>query len=411
MLQRIYFVVFLFSLTSTALWATPSVDLEMLLQRSNTNHPDNILFNQRLQSTQAMQTGQVYLPNPMLAYEEMAGSGMGAMKELKWEFRQRLPFPWKTYLGRQMYEREAQAIQAEWQQNQKRRKAEITIEYFRWLAVIKKLRIKKEQELLLSQMIAVQRTRYLAQKVSQVELVALQIERGTLLTEVTELEAEVRNQQVRLEILVGPGESLEGREPKEIKLALLDFKSRPAAELEAMLEKNNSELNAAKLMSERGELGASQGRVGWIPDLEVMISERKDNNTGARTTGWEIGIEIPLWLGGELRAMQGRSHSEAVMAETLYREQRRKNLLEVSALLNDQKQLRKQLELMEGGLVQWAGQNVQSARTAYQTGKLEYASFLALMQSAYQNLIAYEDLKIKVLENQEKIKLLLGEKV
>lgn len=389
------------------LFALPSVTLESLQERAKTNHPEHQIFELRHHSTSAMLAGEVYLPSPMLSYEEMTGAGMIGMKQSTWQLRQRVPFLAKTYLGRELYARETQAIHYEMEQAQKNRFSKITTEYFRWLAVKKKLKIKKEEEILLSQLIAVQQTRYLSQKVSQVELVALQIERGNLLTEITELEAEDKKQQTTLEILSGPGDHLRGLEPKDLKLSLTPLLDSDEARINEQMERSNSELFASKEMAERGRTSVTKAKVSWVPDLEIMITKRT-NDLGDKQSGWQLGLEIPLWLAGEQRARVNQARAEASGAELAYEEKKRQLLLEAQTLINDQRQLRKQLELMENGLVQWSNQNVKSARVAYQTGKLEYASFLALMQSAYQTLVSYEDLKVKVLENQEQLHVLMG---
>ena len=403
------FLLFFITVISLSSWSAPTVSLGDLLENSRNKHPDNRLFEQRGLQIQAMLTGEPYLPSPMLFYEKMSSSGMDAMNETKWEFRQKIPFLWKTYLTRNMYNEEINSVFSEWEQNQKERKARLTTEFFRWLAIKRKLKIKKDQEMLLTQMIAVQRTRYVSQKVSQVELVALQIERGNLLTEIAELEAEWKKQQVLVEEFAGPGISLKEAQPSDEPLKLQELGSWTTENLVELIEKNNSEVKANLAMVERGDLNVRQARAGWFPDLEIMLSERKDD-AGSVKRGWEVGIEIPLWLANERRSQIGQAKAEAVLSQTRYLELKRKTLLEVESLLTEQKQLRRQLELMENGLVQWSNQNVQSARTAYQTGKLEYASFLALMQSAYQTLIDYEDLKVKVLENQEQLQLFIGGK-
>lgn len=387
------------------LWALPTISLKALLERSKDSHPDNLIYEQRIRAIEAMQSGEVALPNPMISYEQMTASGMSSMKETKWEIKQRLPFPLKTYFTFQMYALEIESLQAELKQSQIQREAKISTEYFRWLSFHKKLRLKKEQEILLSQMIAVQRTRYVTQKVSQVELVALQIERGNILQELSMIEAELANQTAKVGILVGPGENLKNFDPKDEKLPLASFQAQ--ADIADYLEVNNSELRAMKLMSEREEKSLSQSKAGWVPDLELMLSERNDD-LGTKRRGWQVGIEIPLWLGSEQRAKVNQARAAYQTSQARFAEQKRKMQLEVEAMLAEQIQLKRQLELMENGLVQWSGQNVQSAKTAYQTGKLEYASFLALMQSAYQTLSEYEDLKIKVLENQEQLGIIFG---
>jgi outer membrane protein TolC len=106
-------------------------------------------------------------------------------------------------------------------------------------------------------------------------------------------------------------------------------------------------------------------------------------------------MEIPLWWAGEQRAQMRQARAEAENLQTAVAEKKRQLVLEAEMAVREQKQLRKQLELMENGLVQWSNQNVKSARMAYQTGKLEYANFLALIQSAYQTLVSYEDLKVR----------------
>ncbi len=391
----------------TLSWAAPKVTLKALLDRSRTSHPEDVMYEQRIRNAEAMQAGEISLPNPMISYEQMTATGMSSMKETKWEFKQRIPFPWKTYLSYEMYSAEIQSLEAELRQIQIQREAKLITEYFRWLSLHKKLLLKKEQEILLTQLIAVQRTRYVAQKVSQVELVALQIERGNILKEISMLEADLAQQSTKVEILAGPGDNLKNMEPKDEKIPMGSSREWTSSTIAEQIEMNNAELRAMKSMSAREEKSVSQTKSGWVPDLELMLTQ-KDDDLGTKRRGWQIGVEIPLWLGGEQRAKINQAKANLQTAQTKFNEQKRKMQLEAEAMLTEQVQLKRQLELLENGLVQWSGQNVQSAKTAYQTGRLEYASFLALMQSAYQTLSDYEDLKVKILENQEQIGIIFG---
>lgn len=402
--------IFLFTILifkSLFAWSKAVVDLQSLLERTQKSHPDNFLFEQRLHSISAMRTGEVYLPSPMLSFGTMNTAGMNPMKEEMWEFRQKIPFVYKTYLSRSMLDREFESINSEWQQNQRVRQAQLTTEFYRWLGVQQKLKHRKDQEVLLTQLIAVQRTRYISQKVTQVELVALQIERGNLLNEIAALEAELAEQRAKVESLAGPGDSLKDREPKAEKLPLLPLAAWKEESIPEYLERNNAELKALELMRDKNDLSVSRSRAGWVPDFEVMLSFRRDD-VGDEKKTWQVGIEIPLWFAGEQRGRVGQARAESSGAQTRFQEQKRQLVLEAESQLKKRVQLRRQLDLMENGLVQWSSQNVQSARTAYQTGKLEYAGFLALMQSSFQTLLAYEDLKVSVLENQERLKLMLG---
>jgi outer membrane protein TolC len=392
---------------SALLWAAPAITLKALLDRSRFVHPEDVIYEQRIRAVEAMQSGEISFPNPMISYEQMTASGMSSMKETKWEFKQRIPFPWKTYLSYEMYASEIQALEAELKQIQILRVAKLTTEYFRWLSLHKKLRLKKEQEILLTQLIAVQRTRYIAQKVSQVELVALQIQRGNILKEISMLEVDLAQQSSKVEMIVGPGENLKNLEPKDEKIPTTSSRTWTPSTIAEHIEMNNAELRAIKFMSVREEKAVSQSKSGWVPELELMLTQ-KDDDLGTKRRGWQIGVEIPLWLGGEQRAKVNQAKAALHSAQTNLSEQKRKMQLEAEAMLVVQVQLKRQLELLENGLVQWSGQNVQSAKTAYQTGRLEYASFLALMQSAYQTLSDYEDLKVKILENQEQIGIIFG---
>lgn len=398
---------FITSIIPGSLWASQIISLQTLLTRSAENHPDDILLRARQNGIEGMKTGEVSLPNPMVSYEEMTSSGMSSMKETKWELTQKIPFPIKTYFTWQLYNRELEAVAEELLQNQKLREANLTVEYFRWLSLVKKIKLKKEQESLLSQLIAVQRTRYVAQKVTQVELVALQIERGNLLNELTELEAKLSQQIAQVETLAGPGDSLNNLEPKDEKLVFNSFSQEPIATIEKKLDEQNHELRSLKIMSQKEESAVAKAQGSWIPDLEIMLNQRKDD-FGTKKQAWQVGIEIPLWFGGEQRSQIQLAKANSLVSSTKYQETKRKMVLDFNTVMSEQAAIKKQLELMENGLVQWSSQNVQSARIAYQTGKLEYASFLALMQSAYQTLANYEDLKVKALENQSKIQVLLG---
>jgi outer membrane protein TolC len=221
------------------------------------------------------------------------------------------------------------------------------------------------------------------------------------------MEAELLAQKIKVETLAGPGDSLKEAEPKDEKRPPLNLPALNKDSLGAYLAEHNRELRALKAQAEKSDRQLSRSHSGWWPDVELMLRE-KDDHAGTKTRSWQVGVEIPLWLGAEQRAQISQAKAEATSASIRYEEQLRRLSLEAQSLLAEREQLQKQMGLMENGLVQWSGQNVQSARTAYQTGKIEYANFLALIQSAYETLAKYEDLKVKTLENQERLKLLFG---
>lgn len=410
MTRKLFLQGYLFFLLPTAVLGTPVVSLKTLVERSQNQHPESQLYMSRMHSTTAMQMETLTLPNPMLSYEQMTATGMSSMKETKWEFRQKIPFPVKTYFSYELLKKEMDSIAAEQEQNQRQRESQLAIEYFRWLSLNKLRNLKKEQEILLKQLIEVQRTRYVSQKVSQVEVVALQIERGNLMNELSRLEAELTSQKVKVEALAGPGTSLQQVEPVDEKVVVLELKVMDRELLAKKLEAANAELKALQLMAERGEALVSRSNAGWFPDLELMLTEKEDDQ-GTKRRGWQLGFEIPLWLAGEQRAKVNQARAESQSSQIRYQEQKRRLVLEAENLLSEHMQLRQQMELMENGLVQWSTQNVRSARTAYQTGSLDYASFLALIQSAYRTLEGYEEIKVRFIEKQEQIKLLFGGKV
>lgn len=383
------------------------ISLDALIENSQKFHPENEIFDQRISATKYLQFGMTSIPNPMISYEEMKSSGMNPMTESIWEFRQKLSLPFKYSMINKIYSKDIESIKIEKDFFLKNRLANLKIEYFRWLSLHRKIAIKKEQETLLTQLIAVQKTRYISQKVTQVEVVALQIERGLLIAELSSLEIAKSNQRSIIQLLTGPGLNLDQTEPKNLKLNLAEIKIWSVSDLESQIEESNLELNVKRKIVEKSEFSLSQKKENWIPDLELMLTKREDS-IGNKKFGWQIGFEIPLWLGGEQRGNISQAKANSIEAKVQFDELKRKIFLDVQAKVFEQKQLRQQLEIMENGLLQWSRQNVLSARTAYQTGKLEYSGFLALMQSSFQTLNAYEDLKVKALESQEQLDLLLG---
>lgn len=409
----IFYFLFCLSCLGETLRAETLVSLKELQGFSSTQHSDVFRFQEQTISLQGQRRSQVYLPSPTFSYEEMSGEAMGSMRQPRWAIKQRLPFPLKIYWSRQSVQEQIEGNENEKAEMDRRRLSELNTEYQRWQAYYQKAQILKEEEKLLSQLISVQRTRYISQKVSQTELVALQIESGYLLTSISEVDAELALQKAKIESLAGVSlsELKPGRRdfvPQSHSLHLLPKRSYSQAELKEKIEQFNTELKQSRRELASAEAESRVARWSWVPDLEVMYSSGRDFRDLSYST-LEVGFEIPIWLGQETWGENTKTGAEERKAQILASEKLRQKVLEAEGLLEVQAQLRKQLDLMENGLIQLSNQNVKAARTQYQTGTMSYSNFLALIQTSYKTLMNYEDLKVKVVQNQEELKRLLGE--
>lgn len=170
-LLRFFLLLSIFALPPDDSLAGTTVVFSELLEHTKNHHPEDELFAQRVHLIEATQSESISLPNPMISYEQMTAlDSAEPMKGNRWEFKQKIPFPWKIYLNYEIYNAELSSVDATKKQSQRVRVTQLRTNFFRWMSLHKKWQIKKEQEALYSQLIAVQRTRYISQKISQVEL-------------------------------------------------------------------------------------------------------------------------------------------------------------------------------------------------------------------------------------------------
>ncbi len=243
--------------------------------------------------------------------------------------------------------------------------------YAELYATGRSITISRDNLVLLRQIESIVLSRYATASAHQAQVLKLQVEAAVLENRVRTLEAQGDKQRARLKALLDAPQDLAIPYPRAIPvLALPD--SLPTLENAAF--DHNYTLQAKR--EARREISASVGlaRHGYGPDIRLMtdyviVDKSPTLAAGDAENGkdaWSVGVSatLPLWIGKKNRRIEQAGYrAEAAMHAV--KERQNEVRQSVRSLFEDYRDIRRQIELLEGVLSPRAEQALALMREAY----------------------------------------------
>ena len=326
---------------------------------------------------------------------------------------QKIPFPGKLGHARREVELRYDARREAYRARQLELIREVKRSYLELYHLQQKREILAERGGLVRTLIAGTRNRYAVGKVSQAELLNLQLEEAGLLGQGLATERQLEGKRADLSALLGrERSSLPGRAAVPVK-QVIDFNRTTEDSLLTRALAHSPELGSATTEVQAAEAGLSRARWGYLPDFEVKLGytfrQPSAGDRGVDFVSAGVGMTLPLWAfsrqAGEVRmAAAEHARSEALL------DGRRQEL--VRALHDAYAGLREaaqRLDLYETGMLPLARQSVASARTSYLAGRMEYATLLNVISARYQTELDYHETMVSYETRIAELETLVGD--
>lgn len=314
--------------------------------------------------------------------------------------RQSIPFPGKRGKLREAAKHSANASQNLFEQKKWQLIKQVKDLYYTLYLAYQNQALLEEQKRILAQVIATSRSQYTLGKVPQAALLKLQVEEANLIDEVLKNESAIRVANNELNHLLGhTGDHKHGR-PETIQRSNFDFKNWTEDKIASLVVESSAKLKGlgSKVQSEEETL--SYAKKGYLPDFQVMAGytfrERTEmGGAGTDMVSVGVGISIPLWAGSKQSEQIKSAAANKGKAEAEFRDLRLMTEHEARAAFSELTEAKKRIELYNGGLLQLAVQSVASGRSAYLTGKIDFASLLDSIRTQYKTQYAYQEALVK----------------
>lgn len=383
-------------------------DLESLLEHARSNNPDFAAM--RYEADAAVQRVQPAgaLPDPALRVELMninnygTGGGLTVLPnkvgETRYTLMQQLPFWGKRDLRRGVAAADADQAQARaaatWaEQAQKLRTA-----FAQYYLASRTERITRELLDLMARLEQVAQSRYAGGLVPQQDAIRAQLEQTALRSELIAIANEQRQQQARINALLGRAPAAALAEPAA--LPSIPVGSLETGDLVQRARAGNPLVRAESARLQGAQANRDLVQRNRYPDFNVGVSPTQ---MGSRLTTWGLMVEVNIPLQQSTRRSQEREAAAMVEAARARAEAAANQAAaDVEEQLSGLEAARRNEILIATRQLPQSELVVQSALAAYQNGRADFSTLLEAQRQASKARIdllkAQVDAQLRVAE-------------
>jgi cobalt-zinc-cadmium efflux system outer membrane protein len=312
---------------------------------------------------------------------------------------QRLPYPGKRALRRDVAEKELEAAENNLQEAVNRVQREVKMAYFDLGQVDEMQRLVEKNRRILEQFLSIAENRYGVGQTSQADVLKAQTQLSKMLDELIKLGRERPMIEAELNRALGrssgvPALAPQPLRPREVVLQL--------AELRDAARQSRPQLLAQQSMIARSTKQLDLARKDYYPDFDVRFSYGQRDNTPEMKRedmiSFTVAINLPVWRGSKLEPRVSEAEAMREQASRMYQAR----LNEIDAMLRREvanaEQSLKSVRLYETGVLPQARLAVEASLSAYRVGRTD---FLMLLDSQ-MTVFNYEQSYITSVASQNK---------
>ncbi|MDQ7065882.1 MAG: TolC family protein [candidate division KSB1 bacterium] len=334
------------------------------------------------------------LPDPVLGYTRWVKNVETRVgpQENVFVLSQRIPFPGKLGLKGKIALQDAEAARQDYEAARRDVLFKVKSTYADLYNIDQSLRILRTYKRILRDFADVAATKYATGSGIQAQVLKAQVEISTI--EVKELAFEKRRTGVvaRLNALMNRSADAPIGTAVDIDLPPVTLAEQ---QLLAIARERRQELKATKYMIEKASFAKKLARKNYLPDFNFQttyISIPKVNgmfqDSGKDAFSVMLGINLPIWLGPRRAAVEQATEMQ-IARQYQYDNLWKTVEAEIADILFQLKTLRETLDLYEQGLLVQAETSLESALSAYKTGKLDFLNLLDAERMLLQLRLAY----------------------
>src|SRR5574341_988668 len=303
---------------------------------------------------------------------------------------QRLPYPGKRALRRDVAEKEAAAAEANLQELTNRVRREVKVAYYELGFIDESLRLAERNRRVLEQYLSIAEARYGVGQGSQADVLKAQTQVSKMLEELIKLGRERPMAQAELNRATGRGTASAGVAPAPVQAreAALNFD-----ELRAAARENRPQLAAQQLMIDRSAKALDLARKDYYPDFDVRVSYgQRDNFMDQKREdmiSFTVAINLPMWRESKRDPRVTEAEAMRDQAGAMYQGK----LNELDAMLRQQvsaaEQALKSVRLYETGLLPQARLTADASLAAYRVGRVDFFSLLDARMTVFNAEVGY----------------------
>ena len=293
---------------------------------------------------------------------------------------QRLPFPGKRGLRRDVAASEAEAIDYGYQETVNRVVRDIKIAYFDLGLTLEKTRLVEKNKLILEELLHIAEDHYAVGRGNQADVLKAQTQVSRMTDELLKLARERPVIEAELIRALGRSENA-GPVPQPSTFQILHEET---LNLEALCEAaftQRPQLLALQSLVARNDKALELSRKNYYPDFDVRMAYGQrdstlDNSRRPDMVSFTVAMNLPVWRGSKLAPREAESLAVRDQALSTYQAQRN----EVTARLRKEIAVAEQslmsARLYQTSILPQARLTVESALAAYRVNRVDFMTLL-----------------------------------
>ncbi len=297
---------------------------------------------------------------------------------------QRLPFPGKRALRREVAERDAGTAEHGYRETVNRVAREVKLAYFDLSLALESVRLLKDNTLVLEQFMRIVESRYAVGQGAQADVFKAQTQLAKMREELLRMEREQPVMEAELTKLLGrPGAaSIAAPLPGTPQLRL-DLESLREAAL-----RQRPQLLALRNVVEKNNVSIELARKEYNPDFDVRLSygQRESMLDGTKRpdmVSLTVAINLPIWGKDKIDSRIAEARSMRDQAQSMYHAQQNEVFAKLRQQVAIADQSRKSAELYDTAILPQARLAVESALSAYRVNRVDFLTLLDSQMSLF----------------------------
>lgn len=388
------FLVFI-PLSSQAQPEKPLLNVDQLIDEALQNNPEILAAKKRSEVFREKIPQAFALEDPMLGFgiinlptnfrfrdEDMT------MKEIS--ISQKLPFPGKRPLMREMAEKEAEAVFNEIQGKVHQIIKDVKTAYYDLSHIHRTTEVTQRNKNILENFVKIAETRYAVGEGIQQDVLKAHLEVSKMVDELIMLEQKKRALGAKLNALLNRPPETQVGIPEEVIFREFPF---TIEELQKMASEMNPTLKVMKKMIESKEKAYALAKREYYPDFNFRFAYgQRDNGLEMKRRDTLTGmmeINIPIFYKSKQDRKVAEIKADTQAIEAQYQAMKNEILFMITDMGSMIQRGERQLELYKTGIIPQASLQINSAMSAYRVGKADFMTLLDGQMTLFKYELEY----------------------
>jgi outer membrane protein, heavy metal efflux system len=419
LLKSIFFLSFiLIPLSSQAQPEKPPLNVDQLVGEALQNNPEILAAKMKWEVYKEKAPQASALEDPMFGFGIISLPTNFSFKDedmtmKEFSISQKLPFPGKRPLMKEMAEKEAEAVFAEIQAKVHQVIKDIKNAYYELSHVYRATEVIQRNKELLETFAKIAESRYSVGDGIQQDVIKAHVEVSKMVDELLMQSQRRRSLEAKLNVLLNRAPEAPVGKPEEFV-----FRKIPLTieELRKMAIEMSPTLKTMKKMIEVREKAYALAKKEYYPDfnLKFAYGQRDSTPNGMSRMNMLSGmveINIPIFYKSKQDRKVAEVKADIQVAEAQYRAMRNELFFMISDMDSMIQRVEKQIELYKTGIIPQATLQINSAMSAYRVNKADFMTLLDSQMTLYKYELEYHQALTEYEKNMANLGAVIGKQL